>query len=69
MSNEPAACPQPPAGRPPADLSHLHPDQVRIGGVAVFAGDWAWTGQPPRIPVGFVGTLIDFSSGPRRSAM
>jgi hypothetical protein len=47
------------ASRPPADLSHLHPDNVRIGSIGVFAGDWAFTGEPPRIPVGFVGTLVD----------
>jgi hypothetical protein len=58
------------------DLSHLQPDRLRIGGVAVFAGDWAWVEGPngPRIPVGFVGTFIDTffrttkiidSSGPR----
>lgn len=63
MNNEPAARPHHPASRPPADLSHLHPDTVRIGSIAVFAGDWAWTGQPPRIPVGFVGTLIDYWNG------
>ncbi|MGS2619301.1 DUF4314 domain-containing protein [Micromonospora sp. LZ34] len=48
------------------DLSHLHPKQVRIGGPGVFAGDWAWTpnsdGQM-RIPVGFVGTLVDTWNG------
>ncbi|GIJ49386.1 hypothetical protein Val02_62720 [Virgisporangium aliadipatigenens] len=59
MSNDPFAGP----GQPPADLSYLHPDNVRIGSIAVFAGDWAWTGQPPRIPVGFVGTLIDYWNG------
>jgi hypothetical protein len=44
------------------DLDHLHPDQVRIGSVGVFSGDWAWTPADDgtmRIPVGFVGTLID----------
>jgi hypothetical protein len=43
------------------DLSHLPPDRLRIGGVGVFAGDWAWVEGPngPRIPVGFVGTFID----------
>ncbi|MDH6466064.1 hypothetical protein M2302_006270 [Micromonospora sp. A200] len=48
------------------DLSHLHPDRVRLGGPGVFAGDWAWTpnadGQM-RIPVGFVGTLVDTWNG------
>jgi hypothetical protein len=51
------------ADQPSADLSHLHPDNVRLGSVGVFAGDWAWTGNPPRIPVGFVGTLIDRWNG------
>jgi hypothetical protein len=51
------------ASQPPADLSHLHPDNVRIGSIGVFAGDWAWTGEPPRIPVGFIGTLIDYWNG------
>jgi hypothetical protein len=48
------------------DLAHLHPDRLRIGGVAVFAGDWAWTPADDgtmRIPVGFVGTLIDTWNG------
>ncbi|MET7968766.1 DUF4314 domain-containing protein [Micromonospora sp. NPDC005305] len=48
------------------DLSHLHPDQVRLGGPGVFAGDWAWApgddGQL-RVPVGFVGTLVDAWNG------
>jgi hypothetical protein len=44
------------------DLSHLRPDRVRIGSVGVFAGDWSWTvadDGTDRIPVGFIGTLID----------
>ncbi|MEV7267911.1 DUF4314 domain-containing protein [Micromonospora aurantiaca] len=48
------------------DVSHLHPDRVRIGGVGVFAGDWARTTGPDgddRIEVGFVGTLIDYWNG------
>lgn len=47
------------------DLSHLQPDRLRIGGVGVFAGDWAWVEGPngPRIPVGFVGTFIDTWNG------
>jgi hypothetical protein len=51
------------AGQSPTDLSHLRPDRLRLGSVGVFAGDWAWTGDPPRIPVGFVGTLIDRWNG------
>ncbi|MEV0005657.1 DUF4314 domain-containing protein [Micromonospora sp. NPDC050980] len=48
------------------DLSHLHPDRVRIGGVGVFSGEWARTTGPDgddRIEVGFVGTLIDHWNG------
>ncbi|MER7894286.1 hypothetical protein ABTX15_31215 [Micromonospora sp. NPDC094482] len=48
------------------DLSHVHPDQVRLGGPGVFAGDWAWTPNPNgelRIPVGFAGTLVDTWNG------
>ncbi|MDT5025773.1 MAG: hypothetical protein QOE61_2199 [Micromonosporaceae bacterium] len=50
---------------PTNDLSHLHPDLLRIGGVAVFAGGWAWVEGPNglRIPVGFVGTFIDTWNG------
>src|SRR5439155_10865187 len=51
-----------PTDRP--DLDHLRPDRIRIGSVGVFAGDWAWTPDAAgamRIPVGFVGTLIDRS--------
>ncbi len=51
------------SGQAPTDLSHLHPDRLRLGSIGVFAGDWAWTGNPPRIPVGFVGTLIDHWNG------
>jgi hypothetical protein len=47
---------------PTAELAHLHPDNLRLGGTGVFAGDWAWTDGPDgssRIAVGFVGVLID----------
>ncbi len=58
--------PRRPAGGSP-DLSYLHPTTLRIGGVGVFAGDWAYTepaeGQPARIPVGFVGLLVDRWNG------
>ncbi|MGI5185470.1 hypothetical protein ACQEVZ_55430 [Dactylosporangium sp. CA-152071] len=59
----------PPSGNVPDghshELSYLHPDRLRIGGVGVFAGDWAWVDGPngPRIPVGFVGTFIDTQNG------
>ncbi len=52
-----------PTGR---DVSHLHPDRVRIGDVGVFSGDWALTAGPDgtdRIAVGFVGNLIDHWNG------
>ncbi|MEU7800705.1 DUF4314 domain-containing protein [Micromonospora arborensis] len=48
------------------DVSHLHPDRVRIGDVGVFSGDWARTADPDgtaRIAVGFVGTLIEHWNG------
>ncbi|WP_328372737.1 DUF4314 domain-containing protein [Micromonospora zamorensis] len=48
------------------DVSHLHPDRVRIGDVGVFAGDWARTVDldgNDRIEVGFVGTLIAHWNG------
>ncbi|WP_262285453.1 DUF4314 domain-containing protein [Micromonospora sp. MA102] len=48
------------------DLRHVHPDRVGLGGPGVFAGDWAWTPNEHgelRIPVGFVGTLVDTWNG------
>ncbi|WP_319461455.1 DUF4314 domain-containing protein [Micromonospora sp. RTP1Z1] len=48
------------------DLSHLQPDELRIGAPGVFAGDWTWTPNADgemRIPVGFVGTLVDTWNG------
>ena len=56
------------AGPVPAekDWSHLAQDRARIGGIAVFAGDWAWyrnQGGDDRIRVGFVGLLIDTWNG------
>ncbi|MGC5322384.1 DUF4314 domain-containing protein [Micromonospora arida] len=48
------------------DVSHLHPDRVRIGDVGVFSGDWARTVDldgNDRIEVGFVGTLIAHWNG------
>ncbi|MDG4760367.1 DUF4314 domain-containing protein [Micromonospora sp. WMMD710] len=48
------------------DLRHVYPEHVRLGGVGVFAGDWAWTPNAAgdmRIGVGFVGTLIDTWNG------
>jgi len=48
------------------NLDHLHPDRIRIGSIGVFAGDWAWAPNADgamRIPVGFVGTLIDTWNG------
>lgn len=51
---------------PAPDLSHLHPDRLRLGGTGVFAGDWARINDPrrgARIPVGFIGVLIDTWNG------
>lgn len=48
------------------DLQHVYPQRVRLGGPGVFAGDWAWTPNEAgdmRIPVGFVGTLVDTWNG------
>ncbi|GAA5200676.1 hypothetical protein GCM10023322_79030 [Rugosimonospora acidiphila] len=50
----------------PHDLRHLHPDELRLGSVGVFCGDWTWEpGQDGElhVPVGFVGTLIDTWNG------
>jgi hypothetical protein len=47
----------------PTGLSYLHPSRLRLGGIGVFAGDWAWTGDPPRIPTGFVGLFTDTWNG------
>jgi len=43
---------QPDAAR--TDMSHLHPDNLQLGSIGVFAGDWAWITyptDPPRIPI------------------
>ncbi|MGK5741507.1 DUF4314 domain-containing protein [Micromonospora sp. URMC 103] len=48
------------------DVSHVYPERVRLGGPGVFAGDWAWTPNTDgdmRIPVGFVGVLVDTWNG------
>jgi hypothetical protein len=48
------------------DLSHLHPDRLRIGGVGVFALDLGWTPGPDgemRMPLAFVGTLVNTWNG------
>lgn len=47
-------------------LSHLHPDNLRLGGTGVFAGDWSQTQAADgagRYPVGFVGVLVDTWNG------
>ena len=59
MSNTNDGHHQQPVEQPSPDLSYLHPDNLTIGSIGVFAGDWAWTGAPARIPLGFVGVLID----------
>jgi hypothetical protein len=47
------------------DLSHLHPDQLRIGRAGVFAGEWRWTsdGGPGRYRIAYSGTFIDRWNG------
>ncbi|MEV0430582.1 DUF4314 domain-containing protein [Micromonospora sp. NPDC050495] len=48
------------------DLRHVYPDRVRVGGPGLFAGDWAWTPDQQgqlRVPVGFVGVLVDRWNG------
>ncbi|MEV8504508.1 hypothetical protein AB0368_06705 [Actinoplanes sp. NPDC051475] len=47
------------------DMSHLHPDGIRIGRAGVFSGDWSWTSDdgPGRYRVGYAGTLIDRWNG------
>ncbi|GAA0902897.1 DUF4314 domain-containing protein [Virgisporangium aurantiacum] len=47
------------------DLSHLHPDNVTFGSVAVFSGDWNDAGVMAAHPLtaGYVGTLIDRWNG------
>lgn len=48
------------------DLHEMKPDQVRLGGTAVFSGEWMWTdgGEGPDYArIGFVGTLIDTWNG------
>lgn len=48
------------------DVSHLHPDRVRVGDVGVFSGDWARAADldgSDRIEVGFVGILIEHWNG------
>lgn len=52
--------------QPTPDLARLHPDHVRIGRAGIFALDMNYTtdtaGQP-RLPVGFIGVLIDVWNG------
>lgn len=63
MSNDNDGHRDQPVSHPSPDLRYLQPDNLDIGSVGVFAGDWAWTGDPSRIPVGFVGVLIDYWNG------
>lgn len=57
----------PAPGQAGPDLTHLHPDRLSVGGVGVFAGDWAGTdpgdGRGCRYRTGFVGTLVDRWNG------
>ena len=63
MTNDHDGHREQPADPPTRDLSYLDPKSLDIGSIGVFAGDWAWTGTPARIPVGFVGVLIDRWNG------
>jgi hypothetical protein len=47
------------------DLSHLHPDQLRIGRAGIFAGEWRWTTDdgPGRYRIAYAGTFIDRWNG------
>jgi Domain of unknown function (DUF4262) len=70
-----AATPSPPPNRetimsdnnrPPTDLTHLHPDHVRVGHAGIFALDANYTPDAAgrmRWPVGFLGVLIDVWNG------
>jgi hypothetical protein len=65
-SAAPTATPTPVSAAGGPDLSYLHPDTLRVGGVGVFAGDWAFTDSPDgtrRIPIGFVGVLTGRRNG------
>jgi hypothetical protein len=46
-----------------ADLGHLRPDRLSLGGTGIFAGDWAFDGTGRLAAVGFIGTLIDRWNG------
>jgi hypothetical protein len=47
------------------DLSHLHPDTLRVGRYAVFSGEWYLTDDegPDRYRAGFVGVLERYWNG------
>lgn len=42
----------------PAGSDHLHPEQLRVGSIGVFAADHSSYGDPPRFAAGYVGTLL-----------
>ncbi|WP_051809703.1 hypothetical protein [Actinoplanes subtropicus] len=47
-------------------LEYLHPDRLRVGGIGVFARDWAWIRDAhgrDRVRVAFVGVLVDVVNG------
>jgi hypothetical protein len=48
---------------PAGDLGYLHPDRLRLGGTAVFAGDWTTEATGLPIPTGYIGVLIDRWNG------
>jgi hypothetical protein len=39
-----------PVDQPSPGLTYLHPDNLHIGHIGVFAGDWAWTAIRPGFP-------------------
>jgi len=43
-----------------AALEYLKPEYLRVGSIGVFAGDWAH--HNGRVPIGFVGVLVDWNS-------
>ena len=66
--DDPAANPNPDSstGARPADPRGCRPQRLQVGGAGVFAGDWAFyphTDGTRRVPVGFVGILLDWWNG------
>jgi hypothetical protein len=65
-SSQPVTPPEPAESASPAAASaYLRRDRVGIGDTGVFAGDWSNYERDgaTRVPVGFVGTLVDWWNG------